>query len=115
MITAASSSWSGRNVPGRFCVAGIGNRCSGRLCRRKSPTIISGGGRARPVEAAGGALLLYPAFGGDLIARLSVDPACARRRLLELPERRLGLEPIDEEMTALKRRRAMRRRGGDEH
>src|SRR5690242_7116392 len=81
---------------------------------RGLPAIIGGSARARPVEPGGG-LFLCPAFGGGLVARLGVDPARAFRRLLELPERRLGLEPVDEEMTALERRLAMRRGGGDEH
>src|SRR5260370_24848811 len=75
--------------------------------------IITGGGPARPAKLGG--LLRYPAFRGGSVARLGLDPARALGRLLELPERRLGLEPVDEEMAAGEGRLAMRRGGGDEH
>src|SRR5579862_8665179 len=42
-------------------------------------------------------LFLDPALGGLVIARLGLDPALALGCRFALPERRLGLEPVDQE------------------
>src|SRR5581483_947520 len=43
-----------------------------------------------------------PALRRPIVAVTSGDPMGARRCLLQLPEGRLGLQPVDQELTALK-------------
>src|SRR5260370_34127642 len=58
-----------------------------------------------------GALLAAPAAGRLVVLGAGRDPALALRRLLALPERRVSLQPIDQEMAGGQRRLAMRRSG----
>src|SRR5258707_4743490 len=55
-----------------------------------------------------------PARGGLVVVGAGGDPLRAVWRLLELPERRLGLEPVDQEGARVERRLAVRRGGGDQ-
>ena len=53
--------------------------------------------------------LLLPARGGGIVAFVSADPFLAGRRLFQLPERCLGLEPVYQEFAGLEGGLAMRR------
>src|SRR5262249_15080378 len=53
-------------------------------------------------------LVLFPALRCLVVAFMGADPLVASRGLLELPERRLGLQPIDQEFTGLEGCFAMR-------
>src|SRR5215813_9354692 len=59
-------------------------------------------------------VLLDPARRGRIVALARRDPLLAGPGFLQLPERRLGLEPVDEKRAGLERRLAMRRSGSDE-
>src|SRR4051794_26217716 len=52
-------------------------------------------------------LFLLPPCSSLVVVGMRADPFLARRRLLELPERRLGLEPIDQEFAGLEGRLAV--------
>src|SRR3954454_17253211 len=54
-----------------------------------------------------------PALGCLVVLGTGLDPALAAGRFLALPERRVGLQPIDQEMASGERRLAMRRGGCD--
>src|SRR5262249_53869305 len=100
----------------RHFVAVAGNQ---RVHRRDGRAAAGEGGKeAGPDEAEQGGergrLLRQPAPHGRVVDIARLDPFGAARRLLELPEGRLGLEPVDEEVAALERRLAMRRGGDDE-
>src|SRR5258708_6761665 len=68
-------------------------------------------------NAAGTALpaILLPARRGGIVAFVGTDPFLAGRRLLELPERSLGLEPVYQEFAGLEGCFAMRRADGHQH
>src|SRR5262249_54954757 len=68
-------------------------------------------GRPRPRELTA----LTPARLGGVVLGAGLDPALARGCLLALPERRVGLQPIDQKAARRKRRLAVRRRGRDQH
>src|ERR1700738_32386 len=56
-----------------------------------------------------------PAFLRSIVFGAGFDPAFAGWGFLALPERRFGLQPVDQEMAGGECRLAMRRGGGDEH
>src|ERR1700730_10594488 len=56
-----------------------------------------------------------PALPRRVVLGAGSNPAFAGRGLLALPERRFGLEPVDQEMAGGECGLAMRRRGGGEH
>src|SRR3954454_13265836 len=58
---------------------------------------------------------LTPAPGCLVVLGTGLDPTLTARRVLALPERRVGLQPIDQEMTGRQRGFTMRRGGGDEN
>src|SRR5271157_3340307 len=55
-----------------------------------------------------------PTPGRGVVFGAGGDPALAVRRCLALPERRVGLQPVDQEMAGGECRFAMRRGGGDQ-
>src|SRR5260370_769048 len=59
--------------------------------------------------------LLLPTLRCSIVAFVSADPLFAGGRLLELPERRLGLQPVDQEFAGLEGGLAMRRADRDQH
>src|SRR5689334_12147636 len=60
-------------------------------------------------------LRLAPAGGRFIVARTRIDPASALRRLFLLPERRFGLQVIDDEAACVERLSAMGARYRDEN
>ena len=54
-----------------------------------------------------------PALRGLVVASARLDPTGAALRLFLLPERRLGLEPVDQELAGLEGRLAVGAGGGD--
>src|SRR3546814_5890167 len=58
-------------------------------------------------------IALHPACRGLVVAVAGVDPLGAFAGLFELPERRLGLQPVHEECAGLEGGLAVRRSGGD--
>src|SRR5438132_4817041 len=56
-----------------------------------------------------------PALPRSIVFGAGCDPAFAGRGLLALPERRFGLQPVDQEMAGGEGGLAVRRGGGDEH
>src|SRR6266852_4064261 len=56
-----------------------------------------------------------PALPCSIVFGAGCDPAFAGRGFLALPERRLGLQPVDQEMAGGECGLAVRRGGGDEH
>src|SRR5262245_29108003 len=71
----------------------------------------------RPPSVNGGMAsgLVRPTLLGVFVLGAALDPAFARRRLLAFPERRIGLQPIDQKMAGGEGGFAMRRCGCDEH
>src|SRR5690349_10788763 len=69
---------------------------------------------SRVVESAASSSPL-PLIRSSVVAFLGLDPGRAFGAFFQLPERRLGFEPIDQERAGLERGLAMSRRGGDQH
>src|SRR6202012_5411826 len=75
--------------------------------------------RRTHASVAYGTLLFIPPVlppGGRLVVSgVRADPFFAFWRVFQLPERRLGLEPVDQEFAGLERRFAVRRADRDQH
>src|SRR3546814_5286300 len=95
----------------------------GRSDKRRYPRIVPRRTRAGPTLAGptlagpilAGRAPALPARRRRVVGVAGIDPAFAGRRLFQLPERRLGLQPVDQEGATVECGLAVRRRGRDEH
>src|SRR6476620_5647570 len=71
------------------------------VTHRRSPSVTGGVNRRSGTSVAFERLLFLPAGGGLVVLGMRADPFFALRGVLELPERRLGLEPVDQELAGL--------------
>src|SRR5579883_235740 len=80
-----------------------------------SPSVTEGVNRRARTSVACARLLFLPAGRRLVVPGMGADPFFALWRVFQLPERRLGLQPIDQELAGLECRFAVRRADGDQH
>src|SRR5690348_11091486 len=80
-----------------------------------SPSVTEGVNRRTRISVAYEILLFLPAGRRLVVSGMCADPFFAFWRVFQLPERRLGLEPVDQELAGLECRFAVRRADRDQH